>query len=176
MRLVLHRHPHLPGGSLLLHLPLLCFPDCHAPSGEHQLSAFLSPLFPLLHCLPCGQINLPKVAICPLMSQVILYSEKFHDGPKPKTQPKPLKLRCLHSPGLQLKSLYFFFFFSCLHGIWKCPGQGSNPSQSPDLPHNCNRAGLVMKPVPPQRQAGSLTHCTTAGTPLSKYFYIRKLS
>ena len=68
---------------------------------------------------------------------------------------------------------FFFFFFGCHQGIWKFLGQGLNPSQSFDLGHSCSNirylthcAGLGIKPVPPQRQAGSLTHCATVGTPI----------
>ena len=75
---------------------------------------------------------------------------------------------------------FFFFcfiflslFFSCTNGIWKFLVQGSNLSQSSDLCHSCGNTGSLIhwdrpgiKLAPPQRQAGSLTHCTTAGTPL----------
>ena len=52
-------------------------------------------------------------------------------------------------------SLSFFLsiFFSCIYSTWKFPGQGSHPSHSCDLYHSCSNAR-------------SLTHCTTAGTPL----------
>ena len=65
-----------------------------------------------------------------------------------------------------------FFFFGHTWGIWKFPGQESNPSWSCNLYHISSttrtlthhaRAGI--EPVLPQRQARSLTHCTTAGTP-----------
>ena len=53
------------------------------------------------------------------------------------------------------------------HGIWKFLGQVSNPSRGCHLHYICSNAGSwwAIEPVPPQRQAGSLTHCTTVGTP-----------
>ena len=67
---------------------------------------------------------------------------------------------------------FFFFLFGCPHSIWKFLGLGLNPSPSCNLCHSCNNdrslthcTGLGMEPVPPQRQANSLNHCATAGTP-----------
>ena len=44
------------------------------------------------------------------------------------------------------------FFYGCTHDLWKFPGQGLNPSLSCNLCHSCGNTG-------------SLTHCTTVGTP-----------
>ena len=49
-------------------------------------------------------------------------------------------------------SFFFFFLFGCSSGIWMFPGQGLNPSCSLGLCHRYDHPG-------------SLTHCTTAGTP-----------
>ena len=53
-----------------------------------------------------------------------------------------------------------FFFFGHLFGIWKFPGQGSNPSQSFYLRHDCSNAS-------------SLTHCTRPG--IEQNLHIDKL-
>ena len=69
---------------------------------------------------------------------------------------------------------YFSSLFGCIPGTWKSPGQGSNPSHRCNLRHSCSNAGpltyfieMGIEPAPPQRQTGSLTHCTTVGTPQS---------
>ena len=68
--------------------------------------------------------------------------------------------------------LFFFFFLCRPRGIWKSPGQLWNSSQSCDLNHSCSNTGPLthctgpgLELVPPQRQARSLTHHATAGTP-----------
>ena len=53
-----------------------------------------------------------------------------------------LPLTSIHSPPV----------LDCTHGIWKFPGQGSNPNCICHLCHSCGNTK-------------SLTHCTTAGTP-----------
>ena len=69
------------------------------------------------------------------------------------------------------KLFLFFLFWLPLWHMEVPPGQASNLSQSCDLRHTCSNAGslthdvkLGIEPAPPQRQAGSLTHCATAGT------------
>ena len=37
--------------------------------------------------------------------------------------------------------LFLFLFNSCIHGIWKFPGQGLNPSLTCDLRCSCSTAG-----------------------------------
>lgn len=69
---------------------------------------------------------------------------------------------------------YFLIFFSDPpppHAAY-VPDQGSNPSQSFNLWHNYSNAGPLgpIKQVPPQRQAGSLTLCTTTGIPTCQHF------
>ena len=58
-----------------------------------------------------------------------------------------------------LEVVFFFSFFGHTHGIWKFPGQGSNPSHCFDLHHSCSNtrslthgSGLGIEPVPPQWQ------------------------
>ena len=77
------------------------------------------------------------------------------------------------------KYFYFFFLFDHTCSIWKFPGQGSNPSHSCGLCHNCSNAGSLtkdarprIKPTLPQRQRQILTCCTTGGTP--KVFQMNK--
>ena len=53
---------------------------------------------------------------------------------------------------------FFFFFFSCTHGIWKFLGQGSNSGCSCNLSHSCSNAR-------------SLTHCAMEGTLLTFWGY-----
>ena len=55
--------------------------------------------------------------------------------------------------------VFFFLFFSHTCGIWKFPGQGSNPSQSCDLCCSCSKAR-------------SLTHCATVVTPINRYVLV----
>ena len=55
-------------------------------------------------------------------------------------------------PRLDPNLFFFFFLFWCGPGVWKSSGQGWNPSWSCNLCHSCSNAG-------------SLTHCTRAGTP-----------
>ena len=52
-----------------------------------------------------------------------------------------------------------FYFFGCTHSIYKLPGQWLNLSCSYDLQHSCSNAR-------------SFIHCTTAGTPVSFFFFI----
>ena len=59
------------------------------------------------------------------------------------------------------------------------PRPGTESSHSCNLHHTCsNTTSLThysrpgIKLAPPQRQARSLTHCTTAGTPKPQYTYI----
>ena len=71
--------------------------------------------------------------------------------------------------------LFFFFFFSCTHGIWKFLGQELN------LSHTCDLWQLqqcwILNPLHWARDqtsntietSWSLTHCTAAGTPGSYY-------
>ena len=68
-------------------------------------------------------------------------------------------------------SFILFSFFGCTCGIWKFLGQGSSLSCIYDLHHSCDNTGSLIhcarpgiEPAMPQRRAGSLTHCTTAGT------------
>ena len=82
----------------------------------------------------------------------------------------------------------FFFVFVCLFvcfwnllGIWKFLGQGSNPSRTCSLHHSCGNArsltqwvSLGLKPAMPQKQAGSLILCTTAGIPHNDIYEKRK--
>ena len=70
-----------------------------------------------------------------------------------------------------IADIIFFFFSGCPCNIWKFWGQGLNPGWSCNLHHSCSNARslthctrLGIKPVPPQRQARSLTYCATAGT------------
>ena len=69
-------------------------------------------------------------------------------------------------------SLLRLFFFS----VWAVPMEIPRPeigsNQSCDLGHSCSNPGssthcawLGIKLASPQRQAGSLTHCATEGTP-----------
>ena len=69
--------------------------------------------------------------------------------------------------------LFFFFFFVCTCSLWKFPGQGIKSSCSCGLHHSCSVAGSLaswagpkVELMVPQRQARSLTHCATAGTPV----------
>ena len=67
------------------------------------------------------------------------------------------ELGILHSVLFELLLLLsLFFFFGYLHGTWKYPGQGSNPSQSFGLCHGFGNAK-------------SLTHCATVGTLWAPY-------
>ena len=87
------------------------------------------------------------------------------------------------SSAVKYKTHFFFFFFpflSCPCGIWKFPGQGSNPSQSCNLCHSCSNAwslthcvGPGIKEVPPQRQARYWTNCKAVGTPQGSFLYTR---
>ena len=52
-----------------------------------------------------------------------------------------------------LEKIITYFFNYHTYGIHKFPGQGSNPRCSFDLSQSCGNAG-------------SLTHCATAGTPI----------
>ena len=68
--------------------------------------------------------------------------------------------------------LFLFFFFRHPCSIWKFQGQGWNPSRSCELRHSCSNAGSLtyrartgIELVPLQRQARSLTHRATVGTP-----------
>lgn len=68
--------------------------------------------------------------------------------------------------------LFYFLSWSHLRGTWKFPSPRSNSIQSCDLHPSCSNNGFLthctgpeIKLVPPQRQAGSLTNCATAGTP-----------
>ena len=72
------------------------------------------------------------------------------------------------------KSYSFFFpsFLGYTWSLWKFLGQGSNPSHIFEQCHSCGNAGSLthspgpgIEPTMPQRQAGSVTHFTTAGTP-----------
>ena len=72
--------------------------------------------------------------------------------------------------------LFFISLFGCTCSIWKFLGQGSNPSRICDLCDSCSNSGplthcacvgLGIVPVVPQGQVRSLTHCVTAGTPVS---------
>ena len=58
--------------------------------------------------------------------------------------------------------LVCFFFFGCTHGIWKFLGQESNPSCGCYLCQSCSNTG-------------SLTHCTTVGTPAHCSFYFNEM-
>ena len=67
---------------------------------------------------------------------------------------------------------FFFPFFGHTAGLWKFLGQGSNTSSICCLCHgysntapltHCARPGITL--AAPQRQARSLAHCATAGTP-----------
>ena len=76
------------------------------------------------------------------------------------------------NPTWSLFVCFVFSLFGHTHSIWKFPGQGSNPSQSCNLHHSCSNtrplthcAGPGIKLAPPQRQATSLIHCITVGTP-----------
>jgi len=76
------------------------------------------------------------------------------------------------------------FVFGCTHGIWKFPGQGSNPSHSCDLHTTaCSNAasltqcaGLRIEPVASQRQCcilNPLSHSRNSQTSLP--FQLRKV-
>ena len=76
---------------------------------------------------------------------------------------------------------FLFFFFSHAHSIWKFLGQGLNLSWSCDLLHSCSNARslthcawLGIEPAPPQRQVGSLTHCSIVETPWRCFFILHK--
>ena len=87
--------------------------------------------------------------------------------------------------GDRSKDLFFFFFFGHTHGIWKFPGQGSNPSLHFNLCHGCGNArslthcaGPRIKPEPQQqleplqRRQWILNprcHCGNAGSKLLYY-------
>ena len=80
---------------------------------------------------------------------------------------------------------FFFFFFSFFTAPQHMEflGQGLNQSCSCDLCHSCsNTRSLTHFPasgitrLPPQREAGSLTHCAIAGTPVFAFFNGRKES
>ena len=64
------------------------------------------------------------------------------------------KNACLNRNSFQKKLYYYSYYYYLLllfghaQGMWKFPGQGSNPSRSCDLLHSCGNAP-------------SLTHCTT---------------
>ena len=67
------------------------------------------------------------------------------------------------------------FFSGCPHSTQKFPGQGLNLTQNCDLHHNCNTRSLT--PVMGcglnwclQRQARSLIHLATVGTPDANYY------
>lgn len=76
----------------------------------------------------------------------------------------------------------FLPFYGCTCYIWKLPGQGLNPRCGCDLNHSCGHAGILthcarlgIKPASPQRQAGSITYCATAGTPGNIFSWRRKV-
>ena len=87
------------------------------------------------------------------------------------------QLRVIYT-SVSLNRLFFFLLFLAEpHSIQKFPGQGSNPSQSGNPHHSCNLhqscsnarslthcTGPRIKPLPPQRPAGSLIHYTAVGT------------
>ena len=39
-----------------------------------------------------------------------------------------------------LLTWYYYYFFGCSHGMWKFPGQGSNPPRSSDPSHSSDNA------------------------------------
>ena len=72
----------------------------------------------------------------------------------------------------------FNLFFGHSHSIWKSPSQGSNPSWSCDPCHSCSNArslthsiGPGIEVAPLQRQARSLIHFATVGTPGYTFFF-----
>ena len=82
------------------------------------------------------------------------------------------------------KAFFFFFFFFAYghtHDMWKFLGQGLNLSCSYNLCHSCSNARFLTHSVLDQRwtptstatqatAVGSLTYCTTAGTPTRLIF------
>ena len=73
-------------------------------------------------------------------------------------------------------STVFFPLFSCIYGIWKFPGQESNPSHSCDLCHSCSNAGSLSHALGQvsnlwchRNNPESLTHCATVGTPYAHF-------
>ena len=76
---------------------------------------------------------------------------------------------------IKLSFFFFFFFplFGCTCGIWKFLGQGLNLSLSCNLCQSCGNAWSLthcawprIKPMPPRAKTRSLTHHTSAGTPI----------
>ena len=76
-----------------------------------------------------------------------------------------------HSHSLQLPFCVCVCVCLCVcvffpFGIWKFLGQGLKPSQSCSNTGSLTHcAGPGIKPIPPQRQAASLTHWPIVGTP-----------
>ena len=71
---------------------------------------------------------------------------------------------------------FFYCFLITLAAYGSSPGQGWHLSCSCNLCHSCNNTeslthftGPGIEQAPPQRQAGSLTHCATARAPLSSF-------
>ena len=80
---------------------------------------------------------------------------------------------CTGSPEPESIPFFFFPFFSHTWGIWKFPSQGWNLSHICNLHHSCGNtrslthcSGLGVELAMPQKQAGSLSHCAIAGTPI----------
>ena len=96
------------------------------------------------------------------------------------THPANWKLALPHMRGGNLSSKWTYLshsflslFFSPFSGhTRKFPDQGSSLSRSCNLYHSCSNAGslthcsgLGIELAPPERQAGTSTHCATVGTP-----------
>ena len=64
----------------------------------------------------------------------------------------------------------FFFFFSCPCSIWELLGQGPNSRGSCSNTRSLTHC-MGFETVPPQRQAGSLTHCATVETPIFRTLF-----
>lgn len=68
-------------------------------------------------------------------------------------------------------SLSFSFFSFLAKPAADAISQARDQIRATSLTH---RAGLEIEPATPQRQARSLTHCTTVGILCNSYFYAEK--
>ena len=107
---------YLPGDMMLSQLlsnscQMLHFQNYIWQSVEHAKNSLLWILSFLLHIL------------CQIMKGVYSYQRKFSMSYKINS----------NLSWTDTGRFFFLFFFSCIQGIWKFPGQGSNPSHSCDL-------------------------------------------
>ena len=77
-------------------------------------------------------LQFPFLSNPAFISKQLCHSSDTFSGP---FWPKSTQMKVQCNASLTSKTLHicFFFFFCCTHGMWKFPGQGSNPHHNSDL-------------------------------------------